>query len=113
MDAAIGYDIMTRLNCEVWILLVYINGFLGIGLASALLTLRTSNAVTLCTDLVLLTIMLSRIWHQRRSGDLGNLLYRQGVLWVAGATAGELPTIIVIWLDFNYAMNLVRNHSLP
>ncbi|GJJ07039.1 hypothetical protein Clacol_001237 [Clathrus columnatus] len=160
MDAAVGYEITTPLNCEAWDLGIYATLFPGIGLASALLTLRTiaiwnknkiviglavliwiihisfliygitqggaqwnieSNGcvelnthtnskillVTLCTDLGLLTIMLFRVWHQRKSGDLWNLLYRQGVLWVAGATAGELPTIILTWINLNYIMNSI------
>ncbi|GJJ15723.1 hypothetical protein Clacol_010001 [Clathrus columnatus] len=160
MCTAIGFNITARLDCRLWVILIYVSGFFGLGLASALLTLRTiafwnNNKIvmglvvflwvlhvsfltygatqgrgewntesdacillntsdnfkvflaTLCTDLALLTIMLSQIWHKRKSGVLWNLSYHQGVLWVAGATAGELPTIIIIWFNLNYVMNTI------
>ncbi|GJJ10743.1 hypothetical protein Clacol_004970 [Clathrus columnatus] len=59
--------------------------------------------VTTCTDLILLAIMLSKIWQKRKAGALWKL----GVFWVAGATVGELPGIILTFLDYNDAMNLL------
>ncbi|GJJ06900.1 hypothetical protein Clacol_001096 [Clathrus columnatus] len=152
---------MTRFNCQVWILVIYCSGYIGVGLSSALLTLRTiafwnSNRivvgvaislyllhisfliyamtqahsiwdtatdacielntqhnlknflVTLSTDLALLAIMLSGIWDKRKEGGLWKLVYRQGILWVAGATFGQLPCVILTSLNYN-----VRFQKLP
>jgi len=160
VSSAVGNNITTRFNCQVWITLVFSVGYTGVALASGLLALRTiafwsnnkiviilafalwlfhiafliygitqahsfwnpeTNAcvasntennlqnilVTLSTDLALLIIMLSGIWRSRKAGALWQMVYRQGMWWVVGATVGELPAIILTGVDLNDAMNLL------
>ncbi|GJJ06899.1 hypothetical protein Clacol_001095 [Clathrus columnatus] len=69
---------------------------------------------TISTDFALFVMMLYGIWKRRKAGALWKLVYRQGILWVAGAASGEVPVVvnlpyscILLLLNLNDAMNLI------
>ncbi|KAF8497434.1 hypothetical protein F5888DRAFT_1906747, partial [Russula emetica] len=65
----------------------------------------------LATDVILLLIMLAGLLRLRRSPGgsfyLSHLLWKQGVIWLAIATAAELPQVLLLFLDLNDSLNLL------
>jgi len=56
------------------------------------------------TDIILLFIMLAGLLRLRRGGSsfyLSRLLWKQGVIWLAIATAAELPQMLLLFLNVN------------
>lgn len=67
--------------------------------------------VTLVTDVILLLIMLVGLIRLRRNGagtfGLGQLLWRQGVIWFFFATVAEVPPTVFVSLNLNTPFNLM------
>jgi len=67
--------------------------------------------VTLITDIILLLIMLVGLLRIRRQGGgtfgLGQLLWKQGVIWLLLATFAEVTPVVFISLDLNDPLNLM------
>ncbi|KAH9984831.1 hypothetical protein BJV77DRAFT_1035671 [Russula vinacea] len=65
--------------------------------------------VTLVTDIVLLLMMLVGLFRLRRygAGTLGQLLWKQGVIWLFLATIAEVTPVVFISLDLNDPFNLM------
>jgi len=64
----------------------------------------------LVTDVILLSIMLAGLLRLRRgtgSFYLSQLLWKQGVIWLAIATAAELPQVLLLFLNVNDFLNLL------
>ncbi|KAH9956523.1 hypothetical protein BC827DRAFT_1270889 [Russula dissimulans] len=65
--------------------------------------------VALCTDIVLLVIMLVGLlrlgFHERSAFGMGRLMWRQGLIWLLIATLAEVPTAVFICLDLNDPYN--------
>ncbi|KAF8497395.1 hypothetical protein F5888DRAFT_279971 [Russula emetica] len=65
----------------------------------------------LVTDVILLFIMLAGLLRLRRgaggSSYLLHLLWKQGVIWLAIATAAELPQMLLLFLNVNDTLNLL------
>ncbi|KAF8499724.1 hypothetical protein F5888DRAFT_105756 [Russula emetica] len=74
-------------------------------------TSKLSMCSLLVTDMFLLLIMLAGLLRLRRGGggtfDLGRLLWKQGVIWLAIATAAEVPQAVFLILNLNDALNLM------
>jgi len=64
--------------------------------------------VTLVTDVILLLIMLVGLIRLRRNGagtfGLGQLLWRQGVIWFFFATVAEVPPTVFVSLNLNSSL---------
>ncbi|KAH9999660.1 hypothetical protein BJV74DRAFT_165734 [Russula compacta] len=63
---------------------------------------------TFITDLVLLVLMLTGVLRWKGGGEKGSiwwLLYTQGLAWVVIFTLAEVPPVVFIVLNLNYAMN--------
>jgi len=66
----------------------------------------------LVTDVILLSIMLAGLLRIRRdpparSMCLPRLLWKQGVVWLAIATAAELPQVLFLYLNMSDSFNLL------
>jgi len=62
----------------------------------------------LVTDIILLSIMLTGLLRLRqRSSYLSHLLWKQGVIWLAIATAAELPQVLLLFLHVNDSLNVL------
>ncbi|KZV74203.1 hypothetical protein PENSPDRAFT_749505 [Peniophora sp. CONT] len=64
-------------------------------------------AATLAFDVLMLLLMLIGLFRKRvaRRCTVWDFLLKQGLLWLALATAAEVPTVIIIALDFRDALN--------
>ncbi|KAH9974547.1 hypothetical protein BGW80DRAFT_146517 [Lactifluus volemus] len=67
--------------------------------------------VTFVTDIILLLMMLGGLLHLRRQGggllDLGNFLWKQGIIWISLAVAAGVPPAVFLILNLNEALNLM------
>ncbi|KAH9974544.1 hypothetical protein BGW80DRAFT_146286 [Lactifluus volemus] len=67
--------------------------------------------VTFVTDIILLLMMLAGLLHLRRQGggllDLGNFLWKQGIIWISLAVAAGVPPAVFLILNLNEALNLM------
>ncbi|KAH9956524.1 hypothetical protein BC827DRAFT_1270890 [Russula dissimulans] len=65
--------------------------------------------VALCTDIVLLVIMLVGLlrlgFHERSAFGMGRLMWRQGLIWLLIATLAEVPPTVFICLNPNGPFN--------
>ncbi|KAI0279557.1 hypothetical protein BGY98DRAFT_1175969 [Russula aff. rugulosa BPL654] len=65
----------------------------------------------LATDIILLFIMLVGLVRLRLSAGgtlyISHLLWKQGVIWLAIATAAELPQVLLLFLNINDSLNLL------
>ncbi|KZV74198.1 hypothetical protein PENSPDRAFT_226216 [Peniophora sp. CONT] len=63
-------------------------------------------ATTFAVDLLLLLLMLSGLLRKRDARRFGiwRFLWAQGLLWLALAVAVELPTVVILALNFNGAL---------
>ncbi|KAI0053521.1 hypothetical protein FA95DRAFT_755209 [Auriscalpium vulgare] len=70
---------------------------------------RDNITVTLASDVTLLVLMLVGLLRARSGGSSGiwRLLYTQGLVWLLGATVGELPPAIFINLNLNDPFNIM------
>ncbi|KAH9974539.1 hypothetical protein BGW80DRAFT_146035 [Lactifluus volemus] len=61
--------------------------------------------VTFVTDIILLLMMLAGLLHLRRQGggllDLGNFLWKQGIIWILLAVAAGVPPAVFLILNLN------------
>ncbi|VDB95638.1 unnamed protein product [Peniophora sp. CBMAI 1063] len=64
-------------------------------------------AATLAFDVLLLLLMLLGLFRRRtaRRCAIWNFLWKQGLIWLAIALAAEVPTVIIIALDFSSSIN--------
>jgi len=73
-------------------------------------TTKITIIATLASDVVLLLTMLVGLLRLRHGGTmfgLGQLLWRQGLIWLFLATAAEVPPAVFICLNLNYSFNLM------
>ncbi|KAN0109067.1 hypothetical protein V8E52_009701 [Russula decolorans] len=65
----------------------------------------------LITDVILLSIMLVGLLRLRRTDGgsfyLSHVLWKQGVIWLAIATAAELPQVLLLFLNVNDSLNVL------
>jgi len=74
-----------------------------------------SNKVTIIfmviTDCFLLTVMVIGLLRMRIHGagtfSLGQLLWKQGIIWLLLATVADLPPVVFICLNLNNAFNMM------
>ncbi|KZT01773.1 uncharacterized protein LAESUDRAFT_450191 [Laetiporus sulphureus 93-53] len=59
------------------------------------------------SDTFLLILMIIGIWRNRGSGSLWELIWRQGVVWIASAMAAYIPLVVLICLDLNIPMDMM------
>ncbi|VDB90040.1 unnamed protein product [Peniophora sp. CBMAI 1063] len=73
-------------------------------------TNRPTVTVTLAVDMFLLISMLVGLWRWRDAScgrGLWSLLWQQGLIWLAVATLAEIPTVVLLWLNLNQAMDVI------
>ncbi|KAI0063374.1 hypothetical protein BV25DRAFT_1802135, partial [Artomyces pyxidatus] len=72
---------------------------------------RNNIAVTLTTDVVLLSTMLAGLLIVRKDGaasfGIWRMLYKQGLIWLLLATIAEVPPVVFTSLNLNDAWNLM------
>ncbi|KAN0141808.1 hypothetical protein V8E53_000270 [Lactarius tabidus] len=69
-----------------------------------------NTIATLVSDVVLLLTMLAGLLRLRRDGTMlgmGQLLWKQGLVWLFVATIAEVPPAVFISLNLNYPLNLM------
>jgi len=74
-------------------------------------TSRDLSIDLFATDVILLSIMLAGLLRLRRGAErssfLSRVLWKQGVIWLAIATAAELPQMLLLFLNVNESLNLL------
>jgi len=82
---------------------------LGICVLRNIESAKPNTIATLITDVVLLLIMLSGLYRMRLNGGgkfgLGQLLWKQGVIWLILATIVEATPVVFISLDLNCSLS--------
>ncbi|KZV74190.1 hypothetical protein PENSPDRAFT_749496 [Peniophora sp. CONT] len=66
-------------------------------------------SATFAVDAVLLSLMLVGLMRRREARKFGmwRFLVKQGLVWLAVATVAELPTVVLLALNLNDALNLL------
>ncbi|KAI9437897.1 hypothetical protein F5148DRAFT_1294072 [Russula earlei] len=64
-------------------------------------------------DMVLLTLMIIGLlrWDRQRKGDIGNVLFKQGLAWVFAFVLAEVPPVVFIFLNLNNIMDLMFQYT--
>jgi len=72
---------------------------------------KANIVTTLCTDIILLVIMLVGLFRLRlqvsNPSSLGRLLWTQGIIWILLAAVAEVPAAVFICLNLNDPLNLM------
>jgi len=160
----IGYNVSTRINCQLAVTFELLFANTAVGAASLLIVLRViavwnrntivyfismsawiansaclivdivrlrgvwsdvTNAckvpnaadsklnlmVTVCTDTILLLIMMLGLFRmfndQYGAFSLGRLLWTQGLIWLFIGTLAYVPPVVFFWLNWNEPFNLM------
>ncbi|KZV61461.1 hypothetical protein PENSPDRAFT_294343 [Peniophora sp. CONT] len=72
---------------------------------------RANVTATFISDLILLVAIIVRLyrWKEARASRSGvwEVLWHQGLIWLALAVLAEAPTVVLLWLNLNPVMNEV------
>jgi len=84
-------------------------GYRGCVIHAPQMHLISMSIATMGTYAVLLIAMLIGLLRQRpeRSFGVWDMLCQQGWIWLVLAVAAEVPTLLLVLLDINYALNVV------
>ncbi|KAF8472257.1 hypothetical protein DFH94DRAFT_696350 [Russula ochroleuca] len=126
----VNLNVVTPINCQVWITFELISSYLVLFAASILICVRISSwdstlqgcvvlnsedkfsvTVSLIADIVLFVVILVGLRRLRResrgSFDPGCLLWKQGIVWLLIATAAEVPPTVFINLNLDASFNII------
>jgi len=72
-------------------------------------TTRLSITMTLGVDIFLLCSILIGLSRWKSVGQFGlwKFLWNQGTIWLTLAAIAEVPTVVLVWLNYNQAVNLM------
>ncbi|KAH8990045.1 hypothetical protein EDB86DRAFT_3080610 [Lactarius hatsudake] len=123
----VGFDPVNQINCQAFVIFVFLFSHLSLACAEALIVLRIAAiwglnkiAISIASAAwladvgtlihVLLALMLTGLlrWENaRRKGGIWWLLFTQGLAWMIIVTVAEAPITVFILLNLNDPMNLM------